>query len=262
MRAIKAIPCVAAVFFSTILAHPSFAADGGWKASTSVNYETGTYGSGSRTDTFYIPFTLKRYFREGDLSLTVPYISQKNGAGVVTVDGSVFGVNGSQDQSSASGLGDIVLKGSYYLLTEGKKSPFDLNLTAKLKVPTGNESKGLGTGEFDTGMGLEFAKALPEGYFGYFDLYYTAIGDPPGLELDNRFAFDVGFSKKVAPRWTMSAFYEESTPLVQPNSHLRDILVNFEFKADERTRLFFGATVGLSETSPDYGLSVGASIWL
>lgn len=262
MRAIKPITSAAAILFSALLSEPSLAGDGRWKASSSINYETGTYGSGSRTDTFYIPVTLKRYFKEGDLSFTVPYISQKNGAGVVTVDGSVFGVNGTAEESTVSGLGDIVLKGSYYLLTEDRKTPFDINLTAKLKVPTGDDSKGLGTGEFDTGMGLEFAKALPEGFFGYFDIYYTYIGDPPGLELEDRLAFDLGLSKRLAPQWTMSAFYEESTPLVKPNANLRDVMVNFEFKADGRTRLFFGGTMGLSETSPDYGLSVGASILL
>lgn len=262
MRAVTSAARILAALCFSLSAGASSAAQSDWKASASINYETGTYGSASRTDTFYMPVTLKRYFSEGDLSVTVPYINQKNGAGVVTVDGSVFGVNGSSSQSTASGVGDIVLKGSYYLLTESNKTPFDLNIVAKLKVPTGDDSKGLGTGEFDTGMGLEFAKALPNGFFGYFDLYYTFIGDPPGLELEDRFAFDVGFSKRIDPRWTVSAFYEESTPLLKPNSNLRDVLVNFEFKVDERTKLFFGGTVGLSETGPDYGLSVGASILL
>lgn len=241
------------------------AAGSDWKVSASASFETGTYGTDSRTDTFYMPVTIKRYFPEGDLSATVPYISQTNGAGVVAVDGSIFPVkgNGSQGPSStSSGAGDLVLKGSYYLLTEGKKTPFDLNLTGKIKVPTADESEGLGTGEFDTGMGLEFTKSLPSGFTGYFDVYYTAIGDPPGLDLEDRLAFDAGFSKKIAPQWTMSAFYEESTPLLKPNSNLRDLLVNFEFKADDRTRLFFGGTFGLTESSQDYGLSVGASILL
>lgn len=241
----------------------SYAGGRDWKVSTSANFETGKYGTSSRTDTIYMPVTLKGYFLEGDLSVTVPYVSQTNGAGLVNVDGSVLQINGSTGPATtSSGLGDIILRGSYYLLTEGKETPFDLNLTAKIKLPTADDAKGLGTGEFDTGFGLEFAKSLPSNFTGYFDVYYTAIGDPPGLDLEDRFAFDMGFSRKIAPDWTMSAFYEESTPLIKPNSHLRDLLVSFEYKADDRTRIFFGGTVGLSETSPDYGLSVGASLLL
>lgn len=254
-----------ALFFLVAVAAPSGAgaAEKDWKVSASVNYETGTYGTTSTTETFYMPVTLKRYFPEGDLSLTIPYVSQTNGAGLVTIDGSVFQIDGAGGPAqSASGLGDIIFKGSYYLLTEGKRTPFDLNLIAKVKVPAADEAKGLGTGEFDTGLGLEFARSMPSGFTGYFDVYYTAIGDPPGTDLEDRLAFDIGFSRKLAPQWTVSAFYEDSTPLVKPNSHLRDILVSFEFKADDRTRLFFGGTLGLTETSPDYGLSVGASLIL
>lgn len=240
------------------------AEDKDWRISASANFETGKYGTSSRTDTLYMPVTVKRYFlNEGDLSVTIPYISQTSGSEVVTIDGTVFQIKRTPGPSvTSSGLGDLVLKGSYYLFSESRKVPFDLNLTGKIKVPTADDSKGLGTGEFDTGLGLEFAKTLPSGFTGYLDIYYTAIGDPQGFDLEDRVSFDAGFSRRLAPGWIMSAFYEESTPLLKSNSHLRDFLVSFEFKADSRTRLFFGATVGLTETSPDYGLSAGASFLL
>lgn len=234
-----------------------------WRVSASANYETGEYGTSTRTETLYMPVTLKRYFLEGDASVTIPYISQTSSSEVVTIDGSVFQIKRSPGPAvTNSGLGDVVLKGSYYLLAEGKKWPFDLNLSAKIKMPTASDSKGLGTGEFDTGLGLEFAKALPSGFTGYFDIYYTAIGDPPGLDLEDRVSFDAGFSRTLDARWTLSAFYEESTPLVRDNANLRDFLVSFEYKTDERTKIFFGSTLGLTNTSPDYGFTVGASFLL
>ena len=240
------------------------AGDKDWRISTSVNFETGKYGTSSRTDTLYMPVTVKKYFlNEGDISVTIPYISQTSGSEVVTIDGTIFQIKRAPGpEVTNSGVGDLVLKGSYYLFSENKKIPFDLNLTAKIKVPTADDTKGLGTGEFDTGAGLEFAKSLRSGFTGYLDIYYTAIGDPPGFDLEDRVSFDAGFSRLLAPGWTMSAFYEESTPLLKSNSNLRDFLVSFEFKADSRTRVFFGATVGLTDTSPDYGLSAGASFLL
>src|SRR3990170_55010 len=61
------------------------------RISASANFETGKYGTSSRTDTLYMPVTVKRYFlNEGDLSVTIPYISQTSGSEVVTIDGTVF----------------------------------------------------------------------------------------------------------------------------------------------------------------------------
>lgn len=262
MEAKKICLCLFTVLCAVLPLQEAGAQSYDWRVSTSVNYETGKYGSSSRTETWYIPVTVKRYFPgKADLSMTIPYV-QTSGSGVTTVDGNVFQISAPGPSVTNSGIGDIVLRGSYYLFSEGRDVPFDLNLTGKIKVPTADDSKGLGTGEFDTGAGLEFAKTLPDGFTGYLDIYYTAIGDPPGLDLEDRVSFDAGFSRALAPRWTVSAFYEESTPLLKANSHLRDFLVSFEFKANSLTRVFFGATLGLNDASPDYGLSAGASFLL
>lgn len=235
-----------------------------WKISASANYETGKYGTDTTTDTLYLPVTLKRYFLDrGDISLTVPYISQTSSPEVINIGGTPSRIRQAPGPAvTSSGLGDIILRGSYYLLTEDKETPFDLNFAGKIKIPTADDSRGLGTGEFDAGFGLEFAKSISSGFMGYFDIYYTAIGDPPGLDLDDRIVFDAGISRKLDPFWTLSAFYEESTPLIKSDPNLRDVLVSFEYKASERARVFFGATLGLTDTSPDYGLSAGASILL
>lgn len=251
---------VFAVLCTILPLHEAVAEDKNWRISTSANYETGEYGTSTRTDTFYMPVTVKRYLNEGDLSVIIPYIIQTGGSEVITIDGTVFQVTTAPGPDvTNSGLGDLVLRGSYYLFSESREVPFDLNLTAKIKVPTADESKGFGTGEFDTGVGLEFAKTLSSGFTGYLDIYYTAIGDPPGVDFEDRVFFDVGFSRMLSPGWALSAFYEESTQLLKSKTNLRDFLVCFEFKADSRTKIFFSATLGLTETSPDYGLSAGAS---
>lgn len=235
-----------------------------WKVSASANFETGNYGSSNRTDTWYLPVTVKKDLPDGAFfSVTIPYVSQTGDASVSNIGGSPFKIKPSTGAvATSSGLGDVILRGGYTLITENKNVPFDLTLNAKIKVPTADDSKGLGTGEFDAGAGLEFAKSLPSGFTGYLDLYYTSIGDPSGLDLDDRFFFDIGFSRKLDPMWTVSAFYEESNTLVKDATNIRDLMVNFEYKADERTRVFLGGTLGLTETSPDFGLTAGVSFFL
>src|SRR5574337_384930 len=82
-----AMTFVPAVLFN-LFSNSAFGAD--WKLSAQASYETGKYGTDSRTNTLYVPFTLKRYFHRGDISLTIPYIHQRSANQVAAVDGGVF----------------------------------------------------------------------------------------------------------------------------------------------------------------------------
>ena len=53
-----------------------------WRVSTTVNYSSGSYGADSRTNILYAPMTVRRVFRDGDLSRTIPVVSSAGtGAG-------------------------------------------------------------------------------------------------------------------------------------------------------------------------------------
>ncbi len=43
--------------------------------SATVNYSSGSYGADSKTNIVYAPLTIRRIFRDGDVSLTIPFIS-------------------------------------------------------------------------------------------------------------------------------------------------------------------------------------------
>ena len=66
---------------------PAASAAEDWKVSSSVNYDTGKYGTSDRTDSVYIPFTLKRYYGYADLSVTVPWLRQSSTGRVTRVGG-------------------------------------------------------------------------------------------------------------------------------------------------------------------------------
>ena len=234
-----------------------------WKLSASTTYETSKYGTDTQTDTVYLPVTLKHYFDREDISLTIPYISQKSSGLVSVVDGKIFKTRqktGPTAVTTNSGLGDIILKGSFYLLQEQQKQPFDLFLIGKIKFPTADEKKGLGTGEYDETIGLEFGKPILPEWTIFVDAYYTFIGSPSGTTLENRFSFDTGLADQITQLLTASIFYEESTPLISGNPNLKNIIVNLEYKVTRGIKVFAGGSIGLSASSPDYGVTAGASI--
>lgn len=243
-----------------IFSGTSYAED--WKASISATYLTGKYGTDTRVDTVYIPLTIKRYFDNiGDLSLTVPFISQTSSGQVTFINGAVFRTKGPKAATvtTESGLGDVIARGDLYILQESQTKLFDLSLVGKIKVPTADKNKGLGTGKFDETIGVELARSIVPDWTGYLDVYYTFIGSPAGLDLKNTTAFDIGASYKWAEDMTLSLFYAESTPVVSGVEDLRDLLANVEYRFSKEASLFGGIDIGLSTSSPDIGITGGFS---
>ena len=161
------------------------AEDTQWKAGAALDYESGDYGTGTRSSTLYVPFTLKRYWGDGYGSLTVPWESMTTNGTVTNVDGRPVKVRkgrGAPTTVTHSGLGDMIVRGGYAVMTEDPQ-PFDLSAVAKVKIPTASRDDGLGTGEFDEGVGLEFGKKVAEGWTALSDVYNTFIGSPPGTDL-------------------------------------------------------------------------------
>lgn len=245
------------LIFAATTAH----AAGEWKISAAAQYEEGGYGSAGTTETWYFPVKLKRYLSGGDVTLTVPYVSQTSGPEVAIINGMPSKVRQKAGPvTSNSGIGDIVAEGSVYLIREDdNKDLFDLTATAKIKFPTADDSKGLGTGEFDEGVGLEFAKRISPDWSVFFDVSYTVLGDPPDTDLQNRLALDVGVAVRINQTLTASAFYAQSTSAIRGGSALRDITAGLEYEVSKEWHVYGGASAGLTGASEDYGINAGAS---
>jgi hypothetical protein len=246
-----------------------------WKVSESVTYERGDFGTGTETTTVYIPTVLKRYFEKGDVSLVVPYIHIEGSGAVVTVDGVPqrtkknpkansggpgTGSTGSTATVSNGGIGDVLLKGSYYLLEETAQ-PLDLSLVGKIKFPTASHSRNLGTGKFDEGFGAEASKQILKDWTLFSDAYYTILGTPAGADtFRNQFAFDIGAGYQIISPLNLSLFFEQKTAIVAGTSAPRDVNLNAEYQLTHDFRLFGTALAGLSDGSSDYGLTAGVSL--
>jgi len=253
-RLAASLLCVAA-------AGTAFASDLDWRFSTSLNYDSGYYGTDLRTTSLYVPFTVKRYWGDWDASLTMPYLSQTSDGRVTNVGGNpvrVRGGRGPAAPATESGPGDAIVRGGYELLHADSR-PFDLSAVAKIKVPTADKDKGLGTGEFDEGVGLEFGKRLVPGWTMLADLYFTLIGDPPGTNLNNQVAVDFGFADELAADVTVTVLFETSNALVSGQRAPADLRGVLDYKVSPRGGLFVGGLAGLSDGSPDYGFSAGGS---
>ncbi|HWP35215.1 MAG TPA: transporter, partial [Thermodesulfobacteriota bacterium] len=238
----------------------------------SAIFETGRFGTRTTTNTLFVPFTLRYLGRTFDLGVTVPVLRQESGPGVIAVEGVPTVVREEEEEEdaalpgappraarrTASGLGDVVLRGRYYLTDERGPLPA-LTPFARVKFPTADETRGLGTGELDYGFGVELDKRL--GRAGLFaDFGYTVRGDPPGLELRNQFAYGAGLAVDLTSTLRPSLSVEGRTAAVRGRADPLDLFLDLAYRLSPTSTLTAGVSVGLSNGSPDLGVSLGHSV--
>jgi len=268
-----------------------------WQISSSASYTSGDYGTNIRTTSIYVPFTLKRFFSDGSIAVTVPWVSIRSDGGITFVGEGGHGQNrrqrgkgsgssgsgsgssgsGSDDdgdgdvddddnipgiqskKTTRSGLGDVTLSGRYYVLNEQDYLP-SIAGTGFVKFPTANENKGLGTGEFDGGFGIELSKSLTRDLILYLDGGYAILGEPPGTQLNNPWRYDAGLGYYITDSLVISAFYEESRAIAAASPNPRDIFGSLNYTISPMFRIYASGLAGLSNGAPDYSASGGISI--
>ena len=258
-----------------------------WQVGLTPSYSSGNFGTGITSEFVYVPLSIRRLFRDGDVTVVIPFVSvTSNGTATLvggqptpTLPGTCTKKSGTEidtdkpeclallragqgvttgQKVTNSGLGDIILRGRYYIVEEKEYLPL-IAVTAKIKVPTAAASQGLGTGALDHGYGIEMSKLIGEKWITFFDGGYNFIGDPDGRELQNQYWFDVGGGRYLTKNFLLSVYYEEYRALVADRVNIRDVFFAFNYKASAAWRFNGGVLVGLSNGAPDYGVSLGTS---
>ena len=247
--------------------------DDRWQTGLSLYRSSGDYGTGSTTTITSVPLFIRRLFDNGDVTLVVPYVSVTGDCGVTLLSGVPNRTDGTcpvvttpngkrtrtvQTRTTESGLGDLVLRGRYYVLDEGALLP-TVALTAKIKFPTADRDRGLGTGEFDEGLGIELSRKLSDAWIGFVDVGYTVLGDPPDVNLRNQWNYDVGAGYYVTKALLASVYYEGWTAALPGLSSPRDLLFALNL-ATNPIRLNASIARGLSDGSPDWAFMAGLSV--
>jgi hypothetical protein len=232
---------------------PTAAVKPTWEGGLFFSYLTGDYGQDRRTDIYYGSMMIKRYLSKGDITLTVPYLDiPSNG---VTFIGGTAEANASA--SGGSGLGDIILKGRYYAVDQDGPLPF-IDLVGSIKFPTADEDKGLGTGEFDFTALSEFTWRLGDSpWSALAELGYTFVGKPAGVDVKNRWLYSMGLAYEVDPKITLSGYLDGRTAIFEGEEDPLSILLvgQYKFRPDLRLDTLF--EFGLTDGSPDFGVTLG-----
>lgn len=252
-------------------------ADETWQFSVSGYYSNGKYGTNTPTDVTALMSSLRYMFADGDLTVVVPYLSVTGNCAVTLVSGTPNKTGGTcptrtvagplgttitrtiDKVTTESGIGDVLLRGRYYLLDEHTFVP-TVAVIGQVKVPSADPKRGLGTGKFDERVGGEVSKRLTDKVICFADGGYTVIGKPAGVSLRNQWYYDAGVGYYVTKSLLASVYYEWWRALTAGSQNPQDVLVALDYKVTPTFRVNTSVAIGLSDGAPDAAVTGGVSI--
>lgn len=225
-------------------------AESGLTISTGIDYSTGKYGASEKTETLYMPFGVKYETGDWTVRATIPYV-ESNGPSAVSGAGAdrVTLANVQNSRKKEAGLGDIVLATSWSALQQG---PWLVELGAKVKLSTSDESKGLSTGKNDFSVQTEVYRTLASHTL-FGTLGYKKMGDPDGTDLKDPFYCSLGWSFRATPASALGLSYDFRQKIQDGGAPIREITGFLTHKLDPHWKLQGYLVSGYSKASPDLG---------
>jgi len=253
----------------------------------SLSYSTGSYVFTERTHSFWISNGLGVRAGRVYLAATLPVVAQNSG--VVTFVGGHPLPTGGEQNGAVSGRGrgmrigsgtsqitdsTVVFRNVYEVEVgdpmasasieafQGVGVVRSLSIQAGAKAPLRTLESGVGTGEWDFGGGLSMivgsGRTLALG-----DVSYWHFGDLPELELKGSVLYSVGVSRSLwDARGSVVVTLAGASRIMDSVDPPLSLGVGLSYLPRAGRSLSLGASVGLTEASPDFSSWVGWGVGL
>ena len=157
-----------------------------------------------------------------------------------------------------SGLGDIVVRVGGALVEETEDG-FSLYGSLSAKLATGDEDRGLGSGEADYGGFLTVSQDFDPVRASLLGGYIW-LGDPPGLDYDNIYVVEGTLFRRFDRLGAYLSLQGRGASVDGVDDPLEFYAGGF-YALSEDFMLTASALVGLSDASPDFGATLGILRW-
>jgi Putative MetA-pathway of phenol degradation len=235
-----------------LVALGAHAQEGELRLGGGFHYSTGDYGSTIDTRITTLEATARYETGRMVYRASVPWLTVKGDTGVIPGIGEVSGTP--VRTGSESGLGDIVLSAAYSAYYD-PASTLGLDLTGKLKLPTADESKGLGTGEPDFAFLVDLYRTFDR-VTGFGGVGYHVMGDSPELPLENAWSANLGATYRLDARTSAGALLEGRQRVVPGGSRIRELMAFWTRRLEGEWRSQIYGLIGLADGSPDWGFGL------
>lgn len=222
------------------------------KLGAGFDYSRGKYGFTQSTEVLSIPVNLTVDKNRWSFKATLPYITIKGPASIVSgAGGAASGAPARPTTQTESGMGDAMLSATYH----ARPVPGELNIdfTGRVKFGTADEDKGLGTGEMD--------------YYGQVDLYqnmgtitpfatigYRVLGSNATFHLKDGPYVTAGAAFRVSPSTVVGAAYDWRSRIIDGAKNGTDAIAFISNNPNESWNLLGYVLKGFNNASPDLGV--------
>ncbi|HKJ30365.1 MAG TPA: transporter [Balneolales bacterium] len=245
----------------------------------SFQYSTGNYIFSDRTNSFYFFNGLNISGKGFQFSASIPVIYQNTP--LISYTGGMMMPSGGQSGGSAInqqrgkgnrrgrvvipfpstqadqvGVGDPLIHLGISIFEQTAISP-SFHIGASVKPPVASYDKGYGTGEWDYSAGISLSKRFGRTFI-LTNLDYWIFGDPPDLDLKNALSYGLALgnmlrSGKVGLLASLSGY----TRIIQDVAPPTYLGLGLSYYITKKTSLNTNMSFGLSESTPDFTLSIG-----
>ena len=227
-------------------------ADGRFSMSVGATYDTGDYGDVIDTDVWSTPIGLKYTNGPWTLSGSTSWLRIK-GPNNVDSEGNFIG-SATGTKSTNSGIGDLYLSVTYNLLDD-VSYPVGMDVTGKIKLPTADEKKFLGSGETDYGVNAEFYKVIGS-VTPYWNIGYKWKGDPDGINYNNVWNTTLGMDFKVNRDLLIGASYFQQRKVTQFSDDAKEASIYGNYYVDNNNKVSLYILSGFGNSSPNWGTGI------
>lgn len=236
--------------------------EGEFSLLTGLEYQEGDYGTPDSTSLWRIPISISYRKTNFGFFASMPLLHARSDGDIIISNKTTMPKKGVPPTSSstklqtASGIGDIVLSGTYYFIPDLRNETI-YRLTAVLKLGTANETKGLGTGENDFSIEGGAAKHINE-YILSGTLGYEINGDSPVFNYNDVLYGAVGLTKQLAMNKQIGSLLHFSQALTDFSEEPLELSIFYSQPVAKTRDIYFYLSKGLSNGSPDF--SIGGTI--
>jgi hypothetical protein len=218
-----------------------------------AEYANGSYYSNNDVEEVYVPFTNRYGSGSVGYRLTVPYLSVRAPVGTIITSSQGQAVVGEGPIKTEFGMGDVVAGITFYDLYVNKLLNLVVDATAKVKVGTADEIKGLGTGENDYSLQTNLYKFF-DNYYLNASFGYKFRGDPSGLDLNDVWFGSLGASYRFSPSTRTGIAYDYRESSFEAGDSVQEISAFVSHQLDNSWGIQFFTFTGFSDSSPEWGL--------
>jgi hypothetical protein len=226
---------------------------------TGLDYSSGKYGGARTTDILVAlsDITLKT----GDLQITasLPYLTITGPAFLVVGAGGVpVVVNpGRTADKERQGWGDLNLSTTYSVPSD-LTGDFQVDLTGRIKLATGDQDKGLSSGETDFGFAVDISRQIGD-WAPFVSFGYRVPGAPTAYSLVSAPSFSVGTSWQLSDHWLAIMSYDFDGTISSTLADSQQIFGSLSWVATDTLTFTTYGEYGLSSGAPKGGGGLLAS---